>query len=108
MQFLNGYVQILGVQSYESKDKAGNPVTNNILHYCEDFNEYDLNHGAMGMKCSSEFTREDIPMTLKPGDICRLFYTKGFKDMAVLSGLQIIESKKANVNVPERKAETKA
>lgn len=91
MMLKNGCVRILGIQSYASKDKNGNPVINNNIHFCENFNEYDMKNGAMGLRCSSEFTRMDLPPTLKPDDICRLSYSKGFQDKAVLSDIEIIE-----------------
>lgn len=86
-----GVVRIMGIQSYDSKTKDGLTVTNSILHYCEEFNDYDNKNGAVGVRCINEFTRIPLPQGLKINDYCRLVYSKGFQDKAVLSNIIVLE-----------------
>lgn len=83
---LSDCVEVVGVSSYE-KDKQ---VSYNLYYTCP-FEPYEQENGAIGMKVGQEWTREVDCSLLFPGDIVRLSYRKGFKGMATLSNIQIVQ-----------------
>ena len=62
------------------------------IHYTEPFEDWESNGDGLcvGMKCGSEWTRTVDCGFLKVGDQCELFYAKGFKGLATLKDIKVV------------------
>lgn len=81
-----GEVKVLGISKYEKDGKVSY-----TLYGETPFEQYESDAGAIGTKCVKEWTNRVDLSYLKPGDIVTLQYTKGFKDMAVLNNVTVIQ-----------------
>lgn len=79
--------KVIGMEKYISKSTGS---LNTILHVMEEFERWQQEKGAIGMKADTVFIPFDCTKDVHIGDEIRLIYGKGYGGKAVVNDIDIM------------------
>ena len=83
-----GTIKIVGICKREKDGKVSF-----IIYGITPFEEWEASN-SIGVKVISEWTNRVDCSSLKPGDIVKFSYIKGYQDKAVLDNITVVEKAK--------------